>query len=63
MPTVTLRDVFEDCQKGIQSHGKLAKTLKKIYTGVSLENIAVKALVDNNVCQMSWHLGINDMLT
>ena len=35
MGKVSLLEVFEDCQKGLHSHGKLVKRMAKIYKTVS----------------------------
>ncbi|CAH1784611.1 unnamed protein product, partial [Owenia fusiformis] len=34
----TLKDIFTECQRGLQSHGKLIKSLKKIYDSMNLDD-------------------------
>ena len=46
MGKASVVEVFEDCQKGLHSHGKLVKRLGKIYKSVSFYTRVQSSILD-----------------
>ena len=63
MGKVSLLEVFEDCQKGLHSHGKLVKRMAKIYKTVSYvlfklgsihTLLLLGVVLSNGLCSTKW---------